>query len=100
MGLILDISPRTLEKVLYFACYIVLDAGDTDLAYKQVLTEKEYREAYEKYGDTFRVGMGAETVKKNCFRPLILRQKQNPYRMNSKLLQVRREPESLRDWKL
>ena len=55
MGLILDISPRTLEKVLYFACYIVLDAGDTDLAYKQVLTEKEYREAYEKYGDTFRV---------------------------------------------
>ena len=63
MGLILDISPRTLEKVLYFACYIVLDAGDTDLAYKQVLTEKEYREAYEKYGDTFRVGMGAEAVK-------------------------------------
>ena len=42
---------------------IVLDAGDTDLAYKQVLTEKEYREAYEKYGDTFRVGMGAEAVK-------------------------------------
>ena len=63
MGLILDISPRTLEKVLYLACYIVLDAGDTDLAYKQVLTEKEYREAYEKYGDTFRVGMGAEAVK-------------------------------------
>ena len=64
MGLILDISPRTLEKGFYiFACYIVLDAGDTDLAYKQVLTEKEYREAYEKYGDTFRVGMGAEAVK-------------------------------------
>ena len=63
MGLMLDISPRTLEKVLYFACYIVLDAGDTDLAYKQVLTEKEYREAYEKYGDEFRVGMGAEAVK-------------------------------------
>ncbi|WP_287477721.1 DNA-directed RNA polymerase subunit beta' [Anaerostipes sp.] len=63
MGLMLDISPRTLEKVLYFACYIVLDQGDTDLAYKQVLTEKEYREAYEKYGDTFRVGMGAEAVK-------------------------------------
>ena len=51
------LSRRTLEKVLYFACYIVLDAGDTDLAYKQVLTEKEYREAYEKYGDTFRVGI-------------------------------------------
>ncbi|MCI5623406.1 MULTISPECIES: DNA-directed RNA polymerase subunit beta' [Anaerostipes] len=63
MGLMLDISPRTLEKVLYFACYIVLDAGDTDLAYKQVLTEKEYREAYDKYGDAFRVGMGAEAVK-------------------------------------
>ena len=63
MGLMLDISPRTLEKVLYFACYIVLDAGETDLAYKQVLTEKEYREAYDKYGNTFRVGMGAEAVK-------------------------------------
>ncbi len=63
MGLMLDISPRTLEKVLYFACYIVLDPGDTDLAYKQVLTEKEYRDAYEKYGDAFRVGMGAEAVK-------------------------------------
>ena len=63
MGLMLDISPRTLEKVLYFACYIVLDKGDTDLAYKQVLTEKEYRDAYEKYGDGFRVGMGAEAVK-------------------------------------
>ena len=63
MGLMLDISPRTLEKVLYFACYIVLDKGDTDLAYKQVLTEKEYREAYEKYGEGFRVGMGAEAIK-------------------------------------
>ena len=51
------------KRFYIFACYIVLDAGDTDLAYKQVLTEKEYREAYEKYGDTFRVGMGAEAVK-------------------------------------
>ena len=50
MGLILDISPRTLEKVLYFASYIVLDAGSTSLQYKQVLSEKEYREEVEKYG--------------------------------------------------
>lgn len=64
MGLILDISPRTLEKVLYFASYIVLDKGDTNLAYKQVLTEKEFRDAEEEYGyGKFRVGMGAEAVK-------------------------------------
>ena len=63
MGLILDLSPRVLEKVLYFANYIVLDAGDTNLMYKQVLTEKEYQEAREAYGDTFRVGMGAEAIK-------------------------------------
>ena len=63
MGLILDLSPRTLEKVLYFANYIVLDAGDTNLIYKQVLTEKEYQEALEAYGNTFRVGMGAEAIK-------------------------------------
>ena len=63
MGLILDISPRTLEKVLYFASYIVLDAGDTGLQYKQVLSEKEYREEIDKYGyGTFRVGMGAEAI--------------------------------------
>ena len=63
MGLMLDLSPRTLEKVLYFANYIVLDKGETDLAYKQVLTEREYQEAYDKWGDRFRVGMGAEAVK-------------------------------------
>ncbi len=62
MGLILDISPRALEKVLYFASYIVLDSGDTDLVKKQILSEKEYRDAYDKYGDTFKVGMGAEAV--------------------------------------
>ena len=62
MGLILDLSPRTLEKVLYFASYIVLDAGNTDLMYKQVLSEKEFRDAYDKYGDAFRVGMGAEAI--------------------------------------
>ena len=63
MGLILDLSPRTLEKVLYFASYIVLDAGDTELQYKQVLTEKEYQDMREKYGSRFRVGMGAESIK-------------------------------------
>ena len=63
MGLILDLSPRVLEKVLYFASYIVLDPGDTGLSKKQVLTEKEYSEAYEKYGSSFRVGMGAESIK-------------------------------------
>ena len=63
MGLILDLSPRTLEKVLYFASYIVLDAGDTELQYKQVLSEKEYQDMREKYGSRFRVGMGAEAVK-------------------------------------
>ncbi len=63
MGLILDLSPRTLEKVLYFANYIVLDPADSGLMYKQVLTEKEYQEAREAYGYEFRVGMGAEAVK-------------------------------------
>ncbi len=63
MGLILDISPRVLEKVLYFASYIVLDKAQTSLQYKQVLSEKEYREELEKWGyGAFRVGMGAEAV--------------------------------------
>ena len=63
MGLILDLSPRTLEKILYFASYIVLDPGTSSLSYKQVLTEKEYREAQEQYGwDSFRAGMGAESI--------------------------------------
>ncbi len=62
MGLILDLSPRTLEKVLYFASYIVLDKGSTELQYKQVLSEQEYQEARETYGSDFRVGMGAESI--------------------------------------
>ena len=62
MGLLLDLSPRTLEKVLYFASYIVLDKGSSDLQYKQVLSENEYQEAREKYGNNFRVGMGAESI--------------------------------------
>ena len=63
MGLILDLSPRTLERVLYFASYIVLDKGESDLMYKQVLSEAEYQEAREKWGSAFRVGMGAESIK-------------------------------------
>ena len=62
MGLVLDLSPRTLEKVLYFANYIVLDPADSGLQYKQVLTEKEYQDARDAYGYDFRVGMGAEAV--------------------------------------
>ena len=62
MGLILDLSPRTLEKVLYFANYIVLDPADSKLQYKQVLAEKEYQDAREAYGYNFRVGMGAESI--------------------------------------
>ena len=63
MGLILDISPKVLEKVLYFAAYIVTDPGDAPLARNQVLTEKEYRDMREKYEDDFKAGMGAEAVK-------------------------------------
>ena len=63
MGLILDLTPRTLEKVLYFANYIVLDPADSGLQYKQILTEREYQDARESYGNNFRVGMGAEAIK-------------------------------------
>ena len=63
MGLILDISPRVLEKVLYFANYIVIDPGDTPLMKKQILTEAEYRDMREKYDEDFRAGMGAESIK-------------------------------------
>ncbi|HSQ34319.1 MAG TPA: DNA-directed RNA polymerase subunit beta' [Peptostreptococcaceae bacterium] len=63
MGLLLDMSPRSLEKVLYFASYIVIDPRETGLNEKQLLTEKEYRTAVEKYGDDFKVGMGAEAIK-------------------------------------
>jgi DNA-directed RNA polymerase subunit beta' len=63
MGLILDISPRSLEKVLYFASYIVIDPGDTPLLKLQLLNDREYREYYEKYGNAFKAGMGAEAIK-------------------------------------
>ncbi len=63
MGLLLDVTPRNLEKVLYFASYIVIDPGTTPLQKYQLLSDREYREYYEKYEDEFRVGMGAEAVK-------------------------------------
>ncbi|HEY5586040.1 MAG TPA: DNA-directed RNA polymerase subunit beta' [Ruminiclostridium sp.] len=63
MGLILDMSPRSLEKILYFASYVVIDPGQTPLSRKQVLTEKEYRDSIEKFGPSFKAGMGAEAVK-------------------------------------
>ena len=62
MDLILDVGPKNLEKVLYFAAYIVLDSGSTDIPFKKILTEQEYRELYEQYGTEFRVGMGAEAI--------------------------------------
>ena len=64
MGLILDISPRLLEQVLYFASYIVVDPGPTPLTKKQILGEKDYRDMREKYEDEFDAGMGAEYIKK------------------------------------
>ncbi len=64
MGLTLDMSPRELEEVLYFVSYVVIDPGNAPLERKQTLSDKEYRNYYEKYGDTFEVGMGAEAVKK------------------------------------
>ena len=64
MGLCLDVTPRNLEKVLYFASYIVTNPGDTGLGYKEILSEQQYREAKEQYGDRFEAGMGAEAIKK------------------------------------
>ena len=63
MGLVLDMSPRDLEEVLYFVSYVVIDKGITPLENKQTLSEKEYRAYFEKYGDGFKVGMGAEAIK-------------------------------------
>lgn len=63
MGLVMNISPRNLEKVLYFAAYIVLDPGDTGMAYKEILTEQQYRQAREDFGSTFRAAMGAEAIR-------------------------------------
>jgi DNA-directed RNA polymerase subunit beta' len=74
MGLTLDMSPRSLERVLYFAAYVVLDPGDTNLQYKQILTEREFAEAYDQFGNTFRAGMGAESVKELLQRVELVQQ--------------------------
>ena len=71
MGLLLDIPLRALEKVLYFASYIVIDPGDTPLVRNQLLTESEYKSYYEKYEDAFRVGMGAEAIKELLSEPIL-----------------------------
>ena len=64
IGLLIDMGPKQLEQVIYFACYVVLDPGTTDLTYKQVINDREYRETCEKYGEkSFKVGMGAESIK-------------------------------------
>ncbi|QQK78585.1 DNA-directed RNA polymerase subunit beta' [Salicibibacter cibi] len=64
MGLVLDMSPRSLEEVIYFASYVVTETGDTPLEYKQLLSEKEYRSYYDKYGRSFTAQMGAEAIRK------------------------------------
>ncbi|WP_026702405.1 DNA-directed RNA polymerase subunit beta' [Salibacterium aidingense] len=64
MGLVLDMSPRSLEEVIYFASYVVTDSGDTPLEYKQLLSEREYRSYYDKYGRSFTAKMGAEAIRK------------------------------------
>ena len=99
MGLILDISPRTLEKVLYFASYIVLDAGETDLSEKQVLSEKEYADAVEKWGNRFRAGMGAESIKELLQR-IDLDKDSETLKAELKEASGRRKQESSRDLKL
>ena len=100
MGLILSMSPRALEKVLYFASYIVLDHKETGLTDKQLLTEKEYREAVEKYGEgSFEAGMGAEAIK-SFWKPLTLTRKQQSLRKNSLMQQVRNVSELSKSLKL
>src|SRR5699024_12701036 len=64
MGLILDMSPRALEEILYFAAYVVTDSGNTPLEKKQLLSEKEYRQFYQKYGNTFKDDMGTEAARR------------------------------------
>lgn len=64
MGLILDMSPRALEEILYFAAYVVTDSGDTPLEKKQLLSEGEYRDFYQQYGNAFKADMGAEAVRR------------------------------------
>ena len=94
MGLILDISPRTLERVLYFASYIVLDKGETDLSYKQILSEAEYQEAKEKWGrHAFRVGW-VLNPSKSFLSLLTLRKNMQNFRQDWRMQQDRSVRES------
>ena len=100
MGLILDISPRYLEKVLYFASYIVLDPGNTALEYKQILSEADFRAAEKEYGSTnFRVGMGAEAIKE-LLEAIDLEKESIELKEEFENSNGRRELESLRDLRL
>ena len=87
MGLVLDMSPRDLEEVLYFVSYVVLDPGPAPLEKKQTISDKEYRAYYEKYGNTFRVGMGAEAIKE------LLQQVD----IESEVKQIKEEIEEIKD---
>ena len=95
MGLILDLSPRALEKVLYFASYIVINPGESDLMKKQLLMESEYRMAREKFGNTFKVGMGAEAIQE-LLRELDLDKMSEELRQE---LQDKRKSVPYVDWK-
>jgi len=79
IGILLDMSPRQLEKVIYFAAYVVTDPGDTSLGKREILTEQKYREAREKYGNRFKAGMGAEAIR-DLLKDLNLRRLQEELR--------------------
>ncbi|HEY6450727.1 MAG TPA: DNA-directed RNA polymerase subunit beta', partial [Candidatus Cybelea sp.] len=79
IGILLDMSPRQLEKVIYFAAYVVIDPGDTTLAKREVLSEQKYREARDKFGNRFKAGMGAEAIRE-LLRDLNLRKLQEELR--------------------
>ncbi len=98
MGLLLDISPRILEKVLYFAAYIVTDPGETPLMRNQILSEKEYRDMREKYEDDFDAGMGAEAVKK-LLQQIDLEAFSEQLRAELKTPAARRRPVSSSAWR-
>ena len=83
IGILLDMSPRQLEKVIYFAAYVVIDAGDTTLAKREVLSEQKYREARDKFGNRFKAGMGAEAIRE-LLRDLNLRRIQEDLRKEFK----------------
>ena len=83
IGILLDMSPRQLEKVIYFAAYVVIDPGDTTLAKREVLSEQKYREARDKFGNRFKAGMGAEAIRE-LLRDLNLRRNQEDLRKEFK----------------